>query len=215
MFNECSFVLSKHVCQRPLVMRCVSVFQTPWGGAGVLLQHRGLCRPWPCISCWAGKRGTCCHERWIHIIGADLALSLPQKSKERGSEACSTECSTVLFLATLIPRCRRAKCLTSSLGTGPRCTTFCSTPSMNLGKCFSHHLKALCAYFILVVTKLLGDMCLSVQLYCKWLRRPGTLNWNCPHNFLNFSHNFHDSKHFLFNYESQIYMSILAVFHES
>lgn len=160
---------------------CFSILDSMGRSWGPAAAQRGWCRPWPCISCWAGKRGTCCHERRMHVFGADLALSLPQKSKERVSEALFHWVLDCAFLGNFDTEMQEGQVFDVSLGTGPWCTMLCSTPSMNLGKCFSHHPKALCAYFILVVTKLLGDMCLSVQLYCKWLGRPGTLNWNsCP-----------------------------------
>lgn len=129
-------------------------------------------------------------------------------------------------LLTLILRCSRSKCLASSLGMDTWCTMFCF-PGLMLcawysalhlpwtwAKCFSHYLKALCAYFYISIYHNTG-ICVCWSNYISYLE--GQVHWTetaVLHKSLNCFHTFHYSKHFLLDYESQIYMFTLCLFCE-
>lgn len=66
----------------------------------------------PYVSCWVSGQWVGSHERWMHTIGSDLAVSSIEKSKKRVSKALLhlvLDC-TVFSMATLIPRCNEWKC---------------------------------------------------------------------------------------------------------
>lgn len=150
-----------------------------WGPSAAA--QRGLCRPWPCNSRWAGKRGTCCHERRMHVIGVDLALSLPQKSKERVSKALFHWVLDCAFLGNFDTEMQEGQVFDVLPWDWSLVHHVLLYIFHELGQVFLSSPQALGACFYISSYQIIGDMCLSVQLYCKWLGRPGTLNWNsCP-----------------------------------